>query len=103
MAQGVPHTHAARSSLSLSKLSAWAFEITNDREFAENILSANTARHAFDFILNQRPEVISRVGKLMIKAAKIFAAKDVHIQSIIFDYSGNLIFDSKSNNKLYSI
>lgn len=95
MAQGVPHTHAAKSNLSLEKLSAWSFEITNNREFAKDILSANTARHAFDYILNQHPEVISHVGRLIVKAAKKFALKDVHIQNIIFDYDGNVIFDSE--------
>ena len=95
MAQGAPHTHAAKSSLSLQKLSAWSFEITNNREFAGNILSANTARHAFNLINDAYPQVISHVGKLMVNSATVFAGKEVHIQGIIFDYSGNVIFDSQ--------
>ncbi len=95
MAQGVPHTHAAKSVLSLEKLSAWSFEITNNQDFAKNILSANTARHAFDLILDKHPEVISHVGRLIVKAAKVFAGKDIFIQNIIFDYKGNVVFDSQ--------
>ncbi|HUV50872.1 MAG TPA: cobalt-precorrin-5B (C(1))-methyltransferase CbiD [Anaerolineae bacterium] len=94
MAQGVPHTHAARSSLSMKKLSDWSFEITKKREFAEKILSANTARHAFDFIINEHPQIISCVGRKMVKAARMFAGSDIDIQGIIFDFSGDVVFDS---------
>ncbi len=94
MAQGAPHTHAARSSLSIKKLSDWSFEITKSREFAEKILSANTARHAFDFIMNEYPQIISCVGNKMVKSARMFTGSDVDIQGIIFDFSGNVLFDS---------
>jgi cobalt-precorrin-5B (C1)-methyltransferase len=96
MAQGVPHTHAAKSSLTMHKLSDWAFEITKNSDFAEKILSANTARHAFDFILREYPAVISHVGNRMVKSAKVFAGQNVHIRGVIFDYSGNVIFDSEN-------
>ena len=95
MAQGIPHTHAAKSVLSLQKLSAWAFEVTNNQELAKKILSANTARHTFDFINNDYPQVISYVGKLIIKSARVFTGKDIQIQSIIFDYNGNVVFNSE--------
>ena len=95
MAQGVPHTHAAKSDLSLQKLSAWSFEVTNNQELAKKILSANTARHAFDFVNTAYPQIISHVGRLIVKSARVFTGKEVQIQNIIFDYSGNLIFDSE--------
>ncbi len=94
MAQGVPHTHAAKSSLSIKKLSEWSFEITKNREFAEKISSANTARHAFYLIVDEYPRVVSYVGMLMVEAARIFANSDIDIQGIIFDFSGNVAFDS---------
>ena len=94
MAQGVAHTHAAKSSLSLKKLSEWSFEITKNHEFAEKILSANTARHAFYLIIDEYPNVISYIGRLMIKSARIFAGSAMDIQVIIFDFSGNVVFDS---------
>jgi len=95
MAQGVPHTHAAKASLTLFKLADWALEITNNRELANHILAANTARHAFDIIGQDNPGLISHVGKQIIKSAQWFAGKDMRIQSIIFDYSGNVVFDSE--------
>jgi cobalt-precorrin-5B (C1)-methyltransferase len=62
MAQGVPHTHAAKSSLTLDKLSGWTWEITKDSELSRKISAANTARHAFEILREHHPEVISHVG-----------------------------------------
>jgi len=94
MAQGVPHTHAAKASLTLDKLADWALTITGNRELAQHILAANTARHAFDIIGQNYPGVISHVGKQVVQSAQRFAGQGMAIQSIIFDYSGNVVFDS---------
>ena len=95
MAQGVPHTHAAKASLTLNKLADWALEITGNRELSNHIIAANTARHAFDIIGNDYPEVIFYVGKQIVKSARRFAGKNIRIQNIIFDYTGNVVFDSE--------
>ena len=100
MAQGVPHTHAAKSRLSLKKLSEWSFEITGNREFAENLLNANTARHAFDLMVKKYPKVVLHVGRKMIEAAQIFADSDIIMQGIIFDFNGNVVFDSEAKGSL---
>jgi cobalt-precorrin-5B (C1)-methyltransferase len=94
MAQGVPHTHAAKASLTLDKLAGWAREITGKQDLAQHILAANTARHAFDIIGQEYPGVIGHVGKRIVKSAQRFAGPDIRIQSIIFDYTGNVVFDS---------
>ncbi|HDL07243.1 MAG TPA: cobalt-precorrin-5B (C(1))-methyltransferase [Desulfobacteraceae bacterium] len=97
MAQGIPCTHASRSNLSMQKLSEWSYKITKKRSFAQEILSANTARHAFDIIADKYPAVISEVGKRMVETAKEFSNKnDNEIRGIIFDYNGSIIFDSKN-------
>lgn len=95
MAQGFENTHAAKSPLTLDTLSRWSFDITKDPTLAEKILSANTARHAFEFIYPKHPEIIAHVGKQIVISAKNFAGSYPDVQSIIFDYSGNVIFDSK--------
>jgi cobalt-precorrin-5B (C1)-methyltransferase len=94
MAQGVPHTHAAKSAMTLHKLADWTREITGDETFSETVLSANTARQAFDMIRRQCPEVISQVGRRIVKAAQVFAGSGLKIRSVIFDYNGNIYFDS---------
>jgi cobalt-precorrin-5B (C1)-methyltransferase len=96
MAQGVPHTHAGKSSLTLDKLSGWTWEITKDSELSRKISAANTARHAFDILREQRPEVISHVGQLLVASAKCFAGLKTKIRSIIFDYDGEVVFDSEN-------
>ena len=97
MAQGIPHTHAAKSDLTLHRLSGQVFEITKNQAFAKEILSANTARHAFDLIVNISPEVISCVGNEMTASAELFAGPKVRIQGIIFNYEGQAIFDSSES------
>lgn len=96
MAQGIPHTHAAKSAMTMHKLSEWSLNLTNNKAFAKKILSANTARHALEFLLNEYPEVVSHVGKLVVQSATLFANIDVYIRGIIFDYNANVIFDSDS-------
>ena len=97
MAQGVPHTHAAKSALTLNRLSEWALLITGNRILAGRILAANTARHAFDIIGRDTPEVIFHVGKQIVTSARRFAGGNMRIQSVIFDYTGNVVFDSDKN------
>ncbi|MCP3899706.1 MAG: cobalamin biosynthesis protein CbiD, partial [Desulfobacteraceae bacterium] len=88
------HTHAAKSELTMTKLSQWANTITLDATLVNNIKASNTARHAFSFIYPEFPDVISHVGKKIIENAEKFAAKKLTVRSIIFDFDGNPIFDS---------
>ena len=94
MAQGVPHTHASKASLTLNRLATWAQEISGSLELAQQISAANTARHAFDIIGQDHPGIMDHVGQQIVKSAQRFAGKGLRIQSIIFDYKGNVVFDS---------
>lgn len=94
MAQGVPHTHAARSDLSMARLSKWALAVTGDHRLAQQIRTANTARHAFDMLQERHQPVIHDVGDRMVAAARGFAGKQVAVKGVIFDYSGAVVYDS---------
>lgn len=94
MAQGVPHTHAAKSRLTLERLAHWALAVTADNALAERIVGANTARHALDFILPDYPQVIARVGANMVHSATAFASPHLRIRGVIFAFDGQTIFDS---------
>ena len=98
MAQGVPHTHAAKSAMALSRLAAWTREITGDAGFADDIAAANTARHAFDLIMERYPKMIAHVGNRMTEAARNFAGPGLRVRSVILDYAGNALFDSDNPN-----
>jgi len=102
MAQGVPHTHAAKSAMSMRQLGQWALEITKDKNFSKAILSANTARHAFDLIHKSCPEVAFHVGRQVVESAKLFAGRGLKIRSVIFDYTGDIFFDSDNFSTLKS-
>ena len=100
MAQGIPHTHASKARLTMEKLSEWSYELTHDDDFSKRIMEANTARHAFDIIGQQYPEIVCLVGKKIIGAAKSFVSKPMTIDSVIFDYNGGVFFDSRKQKDL---
>lgn len=94
MAQGMPHTHAARAALVLDRLAAWTQKRTGDTRLAHTVRSANTARQAFEILKNQAPDVIADVGGRIVSAASGFAGQGLVVRSIIFDYDGQIAFDS---------
>jgi len=102
MAQGVAHTHAAKSSLTMEKLARWVLEITGDKDLSDVVLAANTARHAFDLIHRDCPDVVAHVGRQIVESANRFAGVNLTIRSVIFDYQGSISFDSANFSTLNS-
>ncbi len=96
MAEGAPHTHAAQSQLSLHGLAELAFVRTGDRSLAGKIRECNTAREAFGHLHPDHPEVIADVGRRIAAAAGKFSGPGLNIQSVIFDYEGQVAFDSEN-------
>jgi cobalt-precorrin-5B (C1)-methyltransferase len=103
MAQGVSHTHAAKSTLTLGKLAEWTLAITGNSGLGKRISAANTARHAFDMLRENNPEVISHVGQRIVAAAKRFAGSKTGIQSVVFDYQGEVVFDSQNSEGIFGL
>jgi cobalt-precorrin-5B (C1)-methyltransferase len=95
MAQGAPHTHAAQSQLSLGALADWTLNQTGDHRLAGKISGCNTAREAFEVISRAHPAIVGEVGRRILSAAGKFAGRGVKIQSVIFDYEGQVAFDSE--------
>ena len=95
MACGVPHTHAAKSSLALETLARWATEQTGDVRFTNEIAGANTARHAFDIIKERHPSFLGFVGQKVREAALSFASPGTQIHCMMLDYDGGIVFDSR--------
>ena len=62
MAQGIPHTHAAKSRLTMDWLANLAQDMTNNEALGAEIAQANTARQAFGMIYPQFSNVLERVG-----------------------------------------
>ncbi|MCF6249384.1 MAG: cobalt-precorrin-5B (C(1))-methyltransferase CbiD [Desulfobacula sp.] len=95
MALGFEHTHAAKSELTMKKLSEWAKKITGNEQLSQDINQANTARHAFSFINPSYPDLIYHVGGRIKKNAQNFSNYKLDIRVIIFDFDGNIVFDSE--------
>ncbi len=99
MAMGFPHTHAAKSELTMKTLSAWAREVSSDETLATNIARSNTARHAFTYIHPRHPDLIRRVGEEIRASALGFCHNRVAIRAMIFDFEGRVVFDSDPSPK----
>lgn len=94
MALGFEHTHAAKSELTLKKLSGWAKKITGNQTLESKIEKANTARHAFSYIHPEFPELIGHVGEKIIENAKKFSDHKLEICVVILDFDGKITFNS---------
>ena len=95
MAQNIPHTHAAKSELTLETLARWTLEHTGSPELARRIATANTARHAFDPLKESALPVIAHVAVEAQRCAVGFSAKKVRVRCVIFDYDGAAIVDTQ--------
>ncbi len=94
MAQGIPHTHAAKSRLVLDWLAAWTQTATGNQRLAATVRNANTARQAFEILKTRQTHVLPLVAAKMIQAAAGFAGKPITVRSILFDYDGQVAHDS---------
>jgi cobalt-precorrin-5B (C1)-methyltransferase len=95
MAQNIPHTHAAKSELTLETLARWTLEQAGDRDLADSIAAANTARHAFDPLKAKAPAVIAHVAELARHCAVGFSASKIRVRCVIFDYDGTTAVDTQ--------
>jgi cobalt-precorrin-5B (C1)-methyltransferase len=94
MSQNVPHTHAAKSDLTLKTLARWTLEQTGNRELADRIAASNTARHAFDPLRENAPQVIAHVAEQARRCAVGFSENQLRIRCVIFDFDGTAAVDT---------
>ena len=95
MAQNVPHTHAAKSAMTLQTLARWTLDYTADRELARRIAEANTARHAFDPLQQAAPSVVAHVARQAQDSAEAFVDGQLRVRCVIFDYDGGTAVDTR--------
>lgn len=96
MAQGIPHTHATTSSICLNTLSNWTKQLTGNRLLADKIAQSHTAREALQLLQQNGQYIIRYVGNQMIRSAESFLTSRIPIIGVIFDFDGNVIFDSRA-------
>ncbi len=95
MAQNIPHTHAAKSELTLETLAQWTLKQTGNPELARRIAAANTARHAFDPLKESALPVIAHVAGEARRCAAGFSDNKVRVRCVIFDYDGTTAVDTQ--------
>ena len=93
MAQGIPHTHAAKAALVLERLAEWTRAATGDDALTQDIGGANTARQAFEILKNRAPFMIGQVARRVVRSASNFAHGQLAVRCIIFDYDGRIACD----------
>jgi cobalt-precorrin-5B (C1)-methyltransferase len=94
MAQNIPHTHAAKSELTLKILGQWALDLTGNHGLSQAIAHANTARHTFDPLMAHAPEVVALVAEQARRCAQGFADHRLKARCVIFDYEGIVVVDT---------
>ncbi|MBL0713777.1 MAG: cobalt-precorrin-5B (C(1))-methyltransferase [Desulfosarcina sp.] len=99
MAQGIPHTHAAKSTLVLDRLAAWTHETTGDDRLTRAVGAANTARQAFEILAARHLDVILKVGERIVKAATAFGDHKLAVRSIILNYDGEVVSDTAAKRQ----
>jgi cobalt-precorrin-5B (C1)-methyltransferase len=97
MAQGVYHTHAAKSRLSLGQLADWTYERTKNAALTDKIKHANTAREAFFMLREDHPEVIQDISKKIVHSAAAYASPHIRIKAVILDFQGEIVAESEPN------
>ena len=94
MAQGSPHTHAARSRLALEELAIRVQKQGGGAELEERVAKANTAREAFFMLQDECPEIFEWVVQGMTDHAQSFAGSRINVRAILLDYEGRVTADS---------
>jgi cobalt-precorrin-5B (C1)-methyltransferase len=99
MAQGVYHTHAAKSNLSLDQLSFWTYERTKDAELSNRIKQSNTARETFFMLKENHTAVIQDISEKIVHSAASYALPHIHLKSVILDFDGTVIAEANLNRQ----
>lgn len=89
MAEGIAHTHAQKSALSLRALAELTADLPGGRALSESISRANTAREVFGLLSSDHVQVIRSVAQRIVTAASRFAPHIRRFRAVIFDYDGN--------------
>jgi cobalt-precorrin-5B (C1)-methyltransferase len=95
MAQNIPHTHVAKSELTLETLARWTLEQTGNPGLAHRIAVSNTARHAFDPLMENALAVVAHVAGEARRCAEGFSGNTVRVRCVIFDYDGTPAVDTQ--------
>ena len=96
MAQGLSYTHAHSAPLDLDILAATARSLGHDADHCRELGSANTARHALEFIACKGSHsILESIARRAAAQSAQLAGDGAQIRLLLFDYDGRLLVDVK--------
>lgn len=93
-AQGRPSTHAHKARLDLIELANWCADCDMDEGLCARVAEANTALHALEEI-SGHPRQTALFAHVVDRArhfAQEFAGAPLHVDYVLFDFSGRPLF-----------
>jgi cobalt-precorrin-5B (C1)-methyltransferase len=96
MAMGLDYTHASNRNMDLGILGKLARETIESEDLSERLVRANTARHCLEIMeeTNTTDKIIPRLAQKAIGVSKTHSKGKLDIHLLLFDYSGQLIFEA---------
>ena len=96
MAMGLDYTHASSRNMDLGILGKLARETIESEDLSERLVRANTARHCLEIMeeTNTTDKIIPRLAQKAIGVSKTHSKGKLDIHLLLFDYSGQLIFEA---------
>jgi len=90
IASGLPNTHASKGDVGLAILKDYK---ENNDEIIEDIINSNTAREAYQKIMeNELFYIIEGIGNFVVKQLKQYAPRISKIQCYLLDYENRLVW-----------
>jgi cobalt-precorrin-5B (C1)-methyltransferase len=100
MAMGVKQTHVKGSKVDMKFLADLARKCNAPQDVVENIKKANTARHVFEIINEQKiPEYFNMICLEAHKKLREYSDNKFEIEVIMFDFDGEVIGIFPNSNK----
>jgi cobalt-precorrin-5B (C1)-methyltransferase len=96
MAMGLHYTHASSGNMDLGIVGETAIETGESEELSERLAGANTARHSLEIMeeTGTVSKIIPRLVEKALEVSKKHSKGKLDIHLLLFDYSGQLIFES---------
>ena len=90
MAGGIFNTHSRVADARLEIIAANAILIDEPRENILKVLEANTAEEATEYIL-KKESLFNLIANKVAKRSAEFSRDNIEFQSILFNYSGDIL------------
>ncbi len=94
MSAGNEYTHAHEVPLDLEPVARLAKGLGYDGDFCRRLAEANTARHAFDLLMERGATVVIRaVAQRAVEQSRRISGERLAVRLLLFDYDGVLLAD----------